>query len=73
MTECVECDGASVAKEDGALKSRLVKGRVEFTIQGAEGIQRIFPVIPDSVRLLRRLGAGAKDEVFTLPVRRMNP
>jgi hypothetical protein len=70
MRECMECDGASIAEEDSALSATLVGDRLEFTVRGASGIARIFPTIPDSVRLIRRLGADAEDEELTVPVRR---
>jgi len=70
MRECMECDGASIAEEDSALSATLVGDRLEFTVRGASGIARIFPTIPDSVRLIRRLGADAEDEELTAPVRR---
>ena len=69
MTECMECDGASLAEEDSALSAALVGDRLEFTVRGASGMARIFPTVPDTVRLIRRLGAEAEDEEITVPVR----
>jgi hypothetical protein len=69
-TEYAESDGASLANPDPALSAGLVQGHLEITIQGASAIRRIFPVVPDSMRLIRHLGAGAEDEVFKIPVRR---
>jgi hypothetical protein len=69
MTECRECDGVSIAKEDSALTATLARDHLEFTVRGAAGVERIFPVVPDSVRLIRRLGASAEDEEVTVPVR----
>jgi hypothetical protein len=70
MTECLECDGVSIAKEDSALTATLAADHVEFSVRGAPGVRRIFPSIPDSVRLIRRLGSEAEDEEITVPARR---
>jgi hypothetical protein len=69
MTECLECDGASIAEEHSTLTAALRGDHLEFAIRGAQGIARIFPVIPDTVRLFRRLGPETQYEEFTVPVR----
>jgi hypothetical protein len=70
MTECLQCDGVSIPREDSALTVDVVNGHVEFSILGAPGVQRVFPVVPDSVRFIRHLGLDAEDEEFIVPVRR---
>jgi hypothetical protein len=69
MKECLECDGVSIAEEDSALTAALKDKHVEFMIRAAQGVARIFPVIPDTVRLIRRLGPDAEDEELTVAVR----
>jgi len=68
MTECLECDGASIGKEDQGVRAVVVADHVEFIVRGAAAMKRIFPIHPDSVQLIRQLGAGAEDEELTVPV-----
>jgi hypothetical protein len=68
MTECLDCDGVSIGKEESGLRAVVVADHVEFMVHGAAAIQRIFPVRPDSVQLIRQLGADADEETLTVPV-----
>jgi hypothetical protein len=59
----------SISAEDPAVSASVEHGRVAFRVQGEAAIRRIFPTMPDTVRLLRRRGAEAYDEEFVVPVR----
>ena len=58
----------SIEEEDPAVTARLQRDQLVLQVEGASAIGRIFPVVPDSVTLDRRLGATAEEEQFRVQV-----
>jgi hypothetical protein len=70
MTEdTTASEQVSIAREDPAVTVVLEGNRVALRVQGQEAIGRIFPFVPDSVRMYRQLGADSEDKEFLVRVR----
>lgn len=63
-TTCLSCDLASIMRSDAALIATVEHDHVVFTVRGAAAVRRIFPVVPQAVTFIRRIG----DFGETLPV-----
>ena len=68
---CLSCDiPAFIPTEDPAVTVSAIDGRVVMTIKGSAAVQRVFPVIPDSVYLERYAPGGDKIQFWKVGVRR---
>jgi hypothetical protein len=61
-------ESVSIAQEDSAVTVLLQRDRVVLRVKGARAVDRIFPVVPDSVQFYRRVGGAAEAEEFAVPV-----
>lgn len=72
-TYCVTCPGdlpRSTAQEVSWVRGEVVGNRLVVTIRGRREVERLFPHVPDSVRLARYSPAGWPEAEWTLVVRR---
>jgi hypothetical protein len=70
-TTCVTCGiPAYIPKPDPAVRAYAIDGRVVITISGSVAVQRLFPVIPDSVYLERYSPGGDRTGFWEVGVRR---
>jgi hypothetical protein len=71
-TTCTDCGDipAYTPKADPAVTASAIDGRVVITVKGSAAVQRIFPVIPDSVYLERYAPGGDRIGFWEVAVRR---
>lgn len=72
-TFCIDCPGdmpLSIVKSDAALSVRAESNRVILRVAGRAAVRRMFPTIPDSVRLLHYSPAGWPDREWVAAVHR---
>ncbi|HKY98555.1 MAG TPA: hypothetical protein VJL35_11910 [Gemmatimonadaceae bacterium] len=70
-TTCMQCDiPAYTPTTDAAVTASAIDGRVVITVKGSAAIQRLFPVIPDSIYLERYAPHGNRTGFWKVAVRR---
>ena len=73
LTFCRSCGTpAATTREDAAVRVSMAGRQVVVTIRGADAVRRIFPSVPDSVTLTRRV-SGSDEQSLRVAVERRDP